>query len=144
MGGGGGGESQACRLRRPGPPTPLGAGPVSVAYGQERIQRGRMRSIRVCILTPAIFKNVFDVFNFSIISYLFDSYKLYALSTHNQTGRTKCIIFGEALRNRVKKFNHKMPENYSKSTKIAITACKFSKFFRGSIPPGPPKAFLVA
>ena len=49
--------------------------------------------------------------------------------------RTKCIIFGEALRIRIKKFEHNLPENYSKSTKIAITVCKFSKLFRGSMPP---------
>ena len=44
---------------------------VPVAYGQGQIQRGR---IRVCILSPAIFKNVFDIglYNFSIISNLFD------------------------------------------------------------------------
>ena len=35
-------------------------------------------------------------------------------------------------------------ENYSKSTKIAIKACKFSKFSRGSMPPDPPRAFLVS
>ena len=51
--------------------------------------------------------------------------------------RTKCIIFGEALgiRPKVKKCKQNYPEIYSKSTKIAITACKFSKIFRGSMPP---------
>ena len=43
---------------------------------------------------------------------------------------TKCIIFGEALRIRVKKFKQILPENYTKSTKIAIIAYKFSKSFR--------------
>ena len=38
--------------------------------------------------------------------------------------RTKCIMFDEALRNRVKKFKQILRENYSKSTKIAITAFK--------------------
>ena len=33
---------------------------------------------------PAIFKNVFDIYNFSIISNLFDSDKSSAFSTHNQ------------------------------------------------------------
>ena len=56
--------------------------------------------------------------------------------------QTKYIIFGEALRIRVKKFKHNLPENYSKSTKIAITACKFSKNFQGACPPNPPRAFL--
>ena len=61
-----------------------------------------------------------------------------ARSTENV--RTKCIIFGEALRNRVKKFKQTLPENYSKNTKIAITACKFSKIFRVSMPPGSPQS----
>ena len=39
--------------------------------------------------------------------------------------RTKCIIFGEALRIKVKKFKQDLLENYSQSTKIAVTACKF-------------------
>ena len=56
--------------------------------------------------------------------------------------RTKCIIFPEALRIRVKTFTHNLPEKYSTSTKIAITACKFSKFFRGSTPPAPLGSFL--
>ena len=66
-----------------------------------------------------------------MISNLFDSNKPYALSTHNR----KCITYGEALRIRIKKFEQNMRENYSKSTKIAITVCKFSKNFRGSMPP---------
>ena len=53
-------------------------------------------------------------------------------------------IFGEALRIRVKKFKQNLTENYSKSTKIAITSCKFSKIFRGSMPPDPSRAFLVS
>ena len=62
---------------------------------------------------------------------LLDNNKLYALSMHNR----KCITFGEALKIRIKKFQQNMLENYSKSTKIAITVCKFSKIFRGSMPP---------
>ena len=52
--------------------------------------------------TP-IFKYVFDVYNFSIISNLFDSDKPYALSTQNLNVRTKCIIFGETFRIKDKK-----------------------------------------
>ena len=37
-----------------------------------------------------------------------------------------------------------LPKNYSKSTKITITACTFSQFFRGSMFPNPPRAFLVS
>ena len=55
--------------------------------------------------------------------------------------------FGEAvlLRIRVKKFKQSLPRKCSQSTKIAIIACNISKFFRGSISPGPepPKAFSV-
>ena len=54
------------------------------------------------------------------------------LNTKKQNTK-KCIIFGEALRIRIKIFKQNLPENYSTSTTIAITACKFSKFFRGSM-----------
>ena len=56
--------------------------------------------------------------------------------------RKKCIIFGEALRTRVKKFKQNLAENYSKSTKIAIRACTFLKIFRESMPPNPLETFL--
>ena len=56
--------------------------------------------------------------------------------------RTKCIIFGDTHRIRVKKFKQNLREDYSKRTKIAITACKFSKVFRGIIPPDPLEPFL--
>ena len=93
----------------------------------------------------AIFKNVFDVYNLSVMSNLFDIDKPYALSTHIiKNVRTKCIIFREAFRIRVKKFEQNLRENYSKSTKIVITACKFSKNFRRSMPSDPPRAFLVS
>ena len=54
---------------------------VSVAYGQWLIQGLEWE---VCILPPAIFKIVFDVYNFSITSNLLESDKPYALSTHNR------------------------------------------------------------
>ena len=44
---------------------------------------------------------------------------------------------------RVKKFKQHLPENYSKSTKIAITECRFSKIIRGSMPPDLPRAFNI-
>ena len=46
-------------------------------------------------------------------------------------------MFGETAAIRVNKFNQTLHENYSKSTKIAITACEFSKIFRGNMPPDP-------
>ena len=58
--------------------------------------------------------------------------------------RAKCIVIGEALRIKVKKFQQNLRENYWKSTKIAITACKFSKYFRVSMPPDHPKVFLAS
>ena len=42
-----------------------------------------------CIPPPAIFKHVFDEYNFSIISNLFDNNKAYALSTHNRNCTNK-------------------------------------------------------
>ena len=55
---------------------------VSVACGQGR-SKGVESGGVVCILPRANFKNVFDVYNFSLISNLFDSNKPNALSTHN-------------------------------------------------------------
>ena len=55
--------------------------------------------------------------------------------------RTKCIIFGETLRIRVKNFKQNLGKKYAKSSKIAIAACIFSKFLRGSVPPDPPRAY---
>ena len=50
--------------------------------------------------------------------------------------------FGEVLKIRVKKLKQSLPENCSKSSKIAITACNISKISRGSISPDPPEVFL--
>ena len=44
---------------------------------------------------------------------------------------------------RVKQLKQNLPENYSKRTKITITACKFSKIFGGKMPPDPLKPFLL-
>ena len=72
-------------------------------------------------------------------------FKPYALSTHNGNVRTKCFILsGQALRIRVKMFQPNLHKNYSKSSKLAITACKFSKIFRGNMSPDPPRAYLVS
>ena len=97
------------------------------------------------------FKNVFDVYNFSIISNLFHSSKPYAFSTYIENVRTKCNIIGEALRISVKKFKQNLGENYLTNTKITITACKFSKFLPGEHapsasppPPPPPRPFSVS
>ena len=57
-------------------------------------------------------------YSFSIISNLLDSV--------TENVQTKCIILGEALRIRVKRCKQNLPQNTSKSTKIAITASKFS------------------
>ena len=92
----------------------------------------------------AIFKIVFDAYNFSIISNLFDSDKPYALRMRKLKCANKMYhIFGDAFRTKVKKFNPNLPENYLKSTKIPIMACKFSKNFWGSMTPDPLRAFLV-
>ena len=66
------------------------------------------------ISSSAIFKNAFDKTQFFMISNLFDNNKLDARIMENV--RTKCIIFGEKLKIKVKKFKQNLPENYSKST----------------------------
>ena len=57
--------------------------------------------------------------------------------------RTQCIRFGEALKIMGPKNKQNLPENCLKSTKMAITLCRFSKNFRGSMPPKPPTAVFV-
>ena len=56
---------------------------------------------------------------------------------------TKCIIFDKALKVRGQKYDQTLPENCSKSAKMTITVCKFSKIFRGSMPRTPLKSFLL-
>ena len=92
---------------------------------------------------PAIFKVVLNVYNFSIISNLFDSDKPSALSTHNRKCANKMHHILRSTQIRVKQFEQNLPENYSKRTKITIAACKFSKIFRGSMLPDPPETFLL-
>ena len=99
---------------------------ISVVYGQG----GRMMGTHPPI---SHFQKCFNVNNFSVISNLFHSIKPCAFSTYIENVRTKCI--GEALRIRIKTFTQNLRENYSKSSKIIIPACKFSKIFRGSMPP---------
>ena len=95
------------------------------------------------MLPPVIFKNVFDAYNFSIISNLFDSYKPYASKARIiKNVRTKCIIFGEALRIWCQKIKQNLPQNYLKNTKIAITACKLLNFSGGACLRSPLKHFL--
>ena len=105
---------------------------VSVAYGLRRVQGGMMRGINP---PTSHFQNVFDVYNFAIISNFFGSNLPYALSMYiRKCANKKCIIFGEALKIRAKQFKQNFPKNYSQSTKIAITACKLSKYFPDSMP----------
>ena len=75
-----------------------------------------------------------------MISNLFNNNKPYALI---ENVRTKYIIFGETLRIKGKQFKQNLHKNCSKSTKIAITACKFSKTFRVSMTSDPPKTFFI-
>ena len=60
-----------------------------------------------------------------------------------ETVRTKCIIFGEALKVRGQKYEQTLLENCSINAKIVITACKISKIFRGSMPRPRLKLFLL-
>ena len=70
------------------------------------------------MLPPAIFKNVFDVCNFSIIPNFFHSDKLTPyIARIIKNVPTNCIIFGGALKIRVKKFKQNLLEIDRKSTK---------------------------
>ena len=52
-------------------------------------------------------------------------------------------MFDEILRFRGKKFKQNLPKNGSKSAKMATILYQFSKMFRGSMLPDPPRAFFV-
>ena len=69
---------------------------VSVAYGQERILGGEMRGRSMPTL-PSHFQKIFDVYNFFILSNLFDSDKPYARKIENV--RRKCITFWRSTQN---------------------------------------------
>ena len=60
-----------------------------------------------------------------------------------ETVRTKCIIFGEALKIRGQNINKIFLKIVQKALKRPITVCKFSKIFRGSMPPDPPRVVFV-
>ena len=113
---------------------------VSVDYGQEWILRGSMRGMHS---PTSLFQKCF--YKFSVISNLF-VINLSPWVRIIENVRTKCIIFGEALKIRVKKVKQYLRENYSKNTKIAATACKFSKISRVTCPWSLdlPRAFLVS
>ena len=59
---------------------------------------------------PAIFKVVLNVYNFSIISNLFDSDKPSALSTHNGKCANKMHHILRRTQIRVKQFEQNLPE----------------------------------
>ena len=61
---------------------------ISAAHGQGQI-KGVERGPGIYIFPLAIFKSVLDVYNFTIISNLFDSNNPYALSTHNRKCENK-------------------------------------------------------
>ena len=121
---------------------------VSVAHGLGRIQMEKVRCGLggVYILQLAIFKNVFDVYNFSLSLNLFDSNKpLPFIERIIENVRRKCIIFGKARRISLgSKNSNKIFVKIIQKALIAITACEFLKFFWRSMPPDPPTAFLVS
>ena len=114
---------------------------VSVAYSQARIQGSRMKSMHP---SASHFQKCFRCINFFIINKLFDSNNPYALSTHIQKCASKMYhrLFGKALRIRNKIFKQNLPDNYSKSTKIANAVRKFSKFSGEAYPRTPLELFL--
>ena len=111
---------------------------VSVTHDQGRIQG-------VCNLHQP-FSNMFLMYrptNFPLFQTFSIAVSLTPQARLIENVRTKCIIFDEALRIRVKNFKQNLRENYSKSTKIAIAACTFSKFVRGSMSLDPLRAFPI-
>ena len=90
------------------------------------------------------FNAVFDEYNFSIISNLFDNNHLYALSTHKSKKCEQNVSYlVKDLELEAKKLNRICHKNCSKSSKMTITVSKFLKTYRGSIPPDPPRAIFL-
>ena len=90
------------------------------------------------------FNAVFDEYNFSIISNLFDNNRLYALSTHKSKMCEQNVSYlVKDVELEAKKLNRICHKNCSKSSKMAITGSKFLKPFRGSIPPDSPRAIFL-
>ena len=71
-------------------------------------------------------KHVFDEYNFSLISNLFNiTISLTPKARIIENVQTKCIIFGETRRFRGKKFKQNLRINCSRSTKMATAVSKF-------------------
>ena len=86
----------------------------------------------------AFFNDAFHEYNSSIILNLFDNNNSYAIYryTEIENVRKNCItpIFGEDLKIKGKNLNTICLKTCSRSTKITIIECKFSKIFRESMP----------
>ena len=83
----------------------------------------------VCILPPAVFKNVFDAYNFSIISNFCDSDKLYAIRTHNQKCAKKMHhIWRSTQKLRSKNLNKICEKIIQKALKQPLQHVNFEKF----------------
>ena len=89
----------------------------------------------------AIFNVIFGEYNFSIISNLFDSSDPSALGMHKSKiceQDVSCLVKDSELG--AKKLHKVCRNDYSKSTKMAITASKFS---RGACPRTPLEPYFV-
>ena len=60
-----------------------------------------------------------------------------------ETVRTKCTIFGEALKVRGQKYEQTLPENCSKSTKRPLQNANFQNFSGRACPRIPLESFLL-
>ena len=89
------------------------------------------------------FQQVFDEYNFYITSNLFDNkpYKQASIETCEQNAS----FLVKHIRTSGKNFKQNLSKNCSKSTKMTIKICKYSKFSRGSMrmPPEPCRTVFV-
>ena len=93
-----------------------------------------------CIPLPAILKNVFHEYNFSIILNLFDNNKPYALSKQKST---MCEQNAPYLEKHSELGAKKLNKIFLNIVEKAQTWLLQYKNFRGSMPSNPPKANLV-
>ena len=101
--------------------------------GVDPKRRGRCYG---CIPPPAILKNVFHEYNFSIISNLFDNNKPNALSKHKST---MC----EQNASYLEKHSNKIFLNIVEKAQTWLLQYENFQNFSGKHAPEPPRAFLV-
>ena len=118
-----------------------------VEFASWRDEQGRIQSGDVWDASPPIshFQQCFGWIKFGVISNLFITTCLRRLKhALSKLCEQNAFIFDKTLKIRGHNYKQNLPENCSKSTKRAFTACKLSKIFRGASPRTPKSRFCYS